>query len=230
MRKKLKMRRGGVVKKYAEGGRVSNEPVGARLGRARQAASEFFTGTGERPPAGGAYSGMTYEEELEEAARARRELEARRAERRAATPPRRSLITNNPVGSNNAANATATRPERAPVATAAAPATAARAVLADSDAQGSARGPTPATQQTDPEYAENAAAGAARLGRVAPPRGTARARPRRREMSADELNDISLSLIRRGNMGPNRPGAETNISRAMGYKKGGKVAAKKGKK
>ena len=52
-------------------------------------------------------------------------------------------------------------------------------------------------------------------------------RARSREMAADDLNDMSLALIRRGNMGPNRDGAESNISRAMGYKKGGKVSAKR---
>jgi hypothetical protein len=228
MRKKMKMRAGGAVKKYAEGGRVSNEPVGARMGRARQAVNEFFTATGERPAAGGAYSGMTYEQELEEAVRSRRDLEARRGARRAATPSRPSLITNNPVGNNNAANAGATQRERVAAAAAGIPA---GAVASAEPERAVTAGGRVGPGEDSPEATVQRDNARTRAAATRPARGAARARPRTRsrEMSADDLNDMSLALIRRGNMGPNRAGAESNIARAMGYKKGGKVAAK-GKK
>lgn len=73
-------------------------------------------------------------------------------------------------------------------------------------------------------------------GQPAMPRARGRTRPtpsRRREMTADELNQISLELARGTRQGPLAPGAEQNIARRMGaegynYKKGGVVGKKPG--
>jgi hypothetical protein len=178
MRKKLKMRAGGAVKKYAEGGRVAGgqRPTEDRAAMAAEAAAGFD------------------EEE-------RRVMERRNA-------PRRSLITNAPVGDNNADAARGVR----------------RSGLANMP-------PAPTGTDDVDGTGTGASARRTRLAMPTPPRpparGTARARPRNREMSADDLNDMSLALIRRGNMGPNRDGAESNISRTMGYKKGGSVNTKR---
>lgn len=195
-----------------------NAPVGANLGRALRDVGEFYTGTGERPAAGGAYA-LTPEEERAEAARFMRELQARREARR--SEPRQSLITNRPVGGNLAAAQPAARARAAEAAepprrSAVNEAAEAERRMNEADAD-SARA-APASRMRDTE-------------RRAPAR---RARGPARESEADRLNEISLRLAR----GERPEGPEaTNIARRMGiegYKKGGlikpKAAAKPVKK
>ena len=174
MRKKLKMRAGGSVKKYAEGGDVH-----AGRGQRRQ----------EDRAATAAEAAAVFDEE-----------EARIMARRNA--PRPSLITNAPVGDNNADRARGVR-------------------------RGARVGMPPRPPEDVDGTGTGAAARPVRTPAARPPR---RGQTRSREMSADELNDISLGLARGTRMGPLAPGAERNMAGRMGvpgYKKGGRVAAKK---
>jgi hypothetical protein len=210
-----------------------NEPVGARAGRVIRRVGEFFTTTeGERPAAGGAYSGMTVQEELEEAARARRELAARRAERAAARAARPSAITNRPVGGN----LQAAQPPARQTSRAAATVPAGAVAVAPTAAPAA----TPPTRRTMTDVEREAEAALMMEANQPAGRGRPQSRPsgsraaaaasrrRSREMTADELNQISLDLARGQRMGPLAPGAEQNIARAMGYKKGGLVGKKAG--
>ena len=87
--------------------------------------------------------------------------------------------------------------------------------------RGYGEGSIEASEQRDSERPAAATAPAQRPR----PRPAAR---RSGGMTADELNQISLDLARGRRMGPLAPGAEQNIARAMGYKKGGLVGKKAG--
>jgi hypothetical protein len=193
-----------------------NEPVGARLGRGLRDIQEFYTATGERPAAGGAYT-MSAEEELAQAQRAMQELQARRAARAAERAARPSMITNRPVGGNLAAAQpqAQTRPTMTTPTQPAAPAPAPR---------------QPAAMRMTP--AELEAERATMMEANQPPaRPASRPRPRAaapRGMSeADRLNEISLAFARGERP---RGGAADTIGKAMGiegYKKGGLIKPKK---
>lgn len=176
MRKKMKMRAGGKVKKYAEGGDVH-----AGRGQRRQ----------EDRAATAAEAAAAFDEE-----------EARVMARRNA--PRPSLITNAPVGDNNADQARGVR-------------------------RGARMDMPPRPFDDVDGTGTGAAARPVRSGASRPARGTASGGRRRNELSADDLNAISLGIAQGTRMGPLAPGAERNIANRMGagYKKGGRVAAKK---
>lgn len=191
MRKKIAMRKGGKVTKYADGGRVhgGQRPQEDRARMAAEAAAQF---------------------DAEEEAYFRRQASANR--------PRPSLISNNPVGMNRVAG-------RTPVGSPTPP----RPRMSDAGGQpaiprlgrvGPGEDTPEATAQNDSMRPRT---------RVAASRGRGTQRAAR-VSEADRLNDISLAFARGERP---RGGAADTIGKALGiegYKKGGKVAAKKGKK
>jgi hypothetical protein len=170
MRKKLAMRRGGKVAKYAEGGRVAGQrPTENRARMAAEAAAGFD------------------------------EEEDRILRRRAANRASPSLISNNPVGSNRAAGripvgAPVPMPLPTPAATAA---------------------PMEAPLPTPPIPPEGGPP-PRRRGRPMP----TNARSRRREMTADELNEREMTRLLN-----ERSLAAAQAGRNM-FRKGGKVGCK----
>jgi hypothetical protein len=186
MRKEMKMRAGGAVKKYQRGGSVDDNPAPPERGRTMGRISRIQEALGMY----GANPAIS--QALLRQTRAADNVDEENYQRR-----RREYEAN------------AIR----------------RAGEIDATGTGAAaRGTPPSSALGSPEDGGAAAnqRNAANNRRASRP-ARARPRARSREMSADDLNDMSLALIRRGNMGPNRAGAESNIARAMGYKKGGIV-------
>lgn len=194
MRKKIAMRKGGKVAKYAEGGRVNGgqRPQEDRARMAADAAAQF---------------------DAEEEAYFRRQAAANR--------PRPSLISDNPVGMNRVAG-------RTPVGSPTPP----RPRMSDAGGQPAMPrvGRVGPGEDTPEAAAQNdIVRPRTRAARAAPSRGRGTQRAAR-VSEADRLNDISLAFARGERP---RGGAADTIGRALGiegYKKGGKVAAKKGKK
>lgn len=209
-----------------------NEPVGARLGRGLRDIQEFYTATGERPAAGGAYT-MSAEEELAQAQRAMQELQARRAARAAERAARPSMITNRPVGGNLAA---AQPQAQAPARTA--PTRPAPTMMAGAGDVPGANAPAPfdpnspaARRMREIDMQGQDVPGNRAASPSARPAPAPRPRPREaapRGMSeADRLNEISLAFARGERP---RGGAADTIGKAMGiegYKKGGLIKPKK---
>ena len=200
-----------------------NAPVGANIARLGRDVRDFYGAEGERPAAGGAYA-MTAEEEREEAARFMRELQARRAARRA--EPQQSLITNRPVGGNLAA----AQPQRARTSDAAEqPAMPAqRGALTGVAAAAAQQGGVGSRQMRmqDPEGTEEVAS-ARQQPAERPRQQAARRRVQQGPSEADRLNEISLAFARGERP---RGGAADTIGKALGvegYKKGGLIGKRK---
>lgn len=198
MRKKMKMRAGGKVKKYAEGGRVEADPPAPVRRRRPNEATAGDIGDAALGATGIMDRVLSY-----------------------------PLSLVNPVTGTALERAAGRRVQNAVESINR------RTQDIDDAARGVRRGARVDMPPRPPEDVDGTGTGAAarpvRTPAARPPR---RGQTRSREMSADELNDISLGLARGTRMGPLAPGAERNIAGRMGagYKKGGRVAVKKGKK